>query len=625
MDLKVIVTINETNADKYNALFAKAYQALQSAGKLHLPEDSLANSMGRFVTLNEYMGHASELLTLDPAYLLLPLDEPAFEINADARTIKASKIAVLQNDTNAETIQFVVDRYFDQMDLNEAQIFIQWTRPSGGEGATLVEMKDLTIPGKIRFGWTLTSDVTAEPGVVKYSVRFWNLDEDEVVYSLNTLTSSLTISPSLHPIVEDNANVVRPSGLFARAVRNSMISSAGTPVPLAPYFFAPGEDLLPYASLNAQDTLTLRAQAGVGDTGVINYEWYYKPATEIVVDGVTFRNDTFYPFHDVGEFKGFNLMGGTVSDEYIEYDWASAGKLNIGDRYFTDNQGKNPYTSIHVPEIGSAIKLYEKYTTYTVPADSSMRVTGQYKVCATNTIGNNTTAEHPSTVCQLISPDNVVITKDLPALVIAKVGDDLVVNVKEQTHKDKVLVTYKWEKSVKADLSSYETLSEADNTYTIATPGWYKATINANLNREPKTATTQVCKVTFAPEKPQLAYDEIALGKIPEDDDVPVFAGATAILGIAPINMVPSSYVGYDSTLFSDEITYRWTKRKNDGRETNVTDADVASGLVTGEINASTLVVNAPEENAGWIFCCYATNHLSGKTAESAPLAFYVH
>lgn len=634
MDLKVIVTINETNADKYIALFSKAYEALDSVQPSEIKTDKIsqaAKDARRFITLNEYMGHAAELLKLDPAYLLLPLDEPAFEINADTRTVKASKIAVLQNDTNAETIQFVVDRYFDQMDLNEAQIIVQWTRPNGDEGATLVEMKDLSIPGKIRFGWTLTSDVTAEPGVVKYSVRFWNLDKDEVVYSLNTLTSSLTISPSLHPIVEDDANVIRPSGLFARAVRNSMISAAGAPVPLAPYFFAPGLDLPPYASL-VGNTLKLKAQAGVGDTGVINYEWYYKPATEIEAGGETFRNDTFYPFNNKGSFKGFNLMGGTVADEYVEYDWISAGKLNVGDRYYTDNKGQNPYTSIQVPEIGSNIKLYEKYTTYTVPADPDMRVTGQYKVCATNTIGGNTTAEHPSNVCQLISPDNVVIIKNLPALIVAKTNDELVVNVKDQTHKDKVAVTYLWEKSTASATSGFERQADSDNTFTIATPGWYKATISANLNREPKSATTEVCKVTFAPDKPVLAYDETATDKIPAGDDVPVFAGETAVLGIAAINMVPSGYKGYAASLFSDNITYRWTKQKADGREANVTEADIASGLikkaegqtVEEAIYGPTLTVITSEENANWTFRCYATNHLSGRSEESDPLAFYV-
>ena len=167
--------------------------------------------------------------------------------------------------------------------------------------------------------------------------------------------------------------------------------------------------------------------------------------------------------------------------------------------------------------------------------------------------------------------------------------------------------------------------ADTDNVFTIATPGWYKAVISANLNREPKNATTEVCKVTFAPVAPALAYDSIAEGAIPDGDIVPVFAGESATLGLAEINMVPEAYAGYSATLFSDDITYRWTKQKNDGRETNVTDADVTSGLVTGEINTSTLVVNAPEENAGWTFRCYATNHLSGKTAESAPLAFYVH
>lgn len=110
MDFKVIVKINETNIDKYNALFAKAYQALKAEGQLK-PEAE--NNEGRFLSLNHYLAHAKELLALDASYLMIPLDEDTFDINAETRQIKAKKIVVLQNDNVAETIQFTIDRYFD--------------------------------------------------------------------------------------------------------------------------------------------------------------------------------------------------------------------------------------------------------------------------------------------------------------------------------------------------------------------------------------------------------------------------------------------------------------------------------------------------------------------------------
>jgi hypothetical protein len=73
--------------------------------------------------------------------------------------------------------------------------------PDGKVGASLVELRDLSIPGKIRFGWPLDNEITSQAGAVQFSVRFWNIEKidgiDTVVYSFNTQTSTLTITKSL--------------------------------------------------------------------------------------------------------------------------------------------------------------------------------------------------------------------------------------------------------------------------------------------------------------------------------------------------------------------------------------------------------------------------------------------
>jgi hypothetical protein len=167
----VIITINDKNAGLYNALFAKAYQALEAINKLK-PE--VVNEEKRFLSLDDYFAHMADLLALDPAYMMLPIDEAAFTINANTRAISTPKVVTLQNDQIAETLTFTIDRYFDYMDLYNATVYVQWTLPSGKEGATEIELKDITtMPGKIRFGWPLDSDVTSEIGTVRYSVRFW--------------------------------------------------------------------------------------------------------------------------------------------------------------------------------------------------------------------------------------------------------------------------------------------------------------------------------------------------------------------------------------------------------------------------------------------------------------------
>ena len=632
MDFKVIVTINEKNRDLYNSWFAKAYQAL--------PADQIAeearNNEGRFLTLNHYLAHAKRLLAIDPAFLMLPFDEDTFDINAESRQIKAQKIVILQNDNTAETIQFTVDRYFDQMDLNEARIFVQWTLPSGKTGATWAdEMKDLSIPGKIRFGWTLTSDVTEEVGIVKYSVRFWNkkINEknniEEVVYSLNTLTSSLTISPSLQPSINQDVEIVAPtgSGLFEKAVRNSQISSTGNALPLAPYFHEPGTNLPLTASL-VNDTLTLKAQAIVGDEGIINYKWYYKPAVTITLEdiGATYSNEVFYPFEDITDedgnvFYGFKHFGGTCEDVYELFE---GEKLTFGDQYYYVN-GEGKYVA-YDKTVVTETPIYEKYTTYTVPIIN--KVTGQYKVCATNYIKPNTTMEYASNICQLVSPDNIVITADLPEkkVIDSEKETTFEIKVNKQTSDDAIVI-YKLEKSVTNAAEGFTDVqtNDKDGSFKISTPGWYRIHPTVNLNREDKENFSTVCKITYEPDIPVIVFGEES-SKQEDDNDTAVGVGKT--YSVAPDAVVlldvkcePFTKVNSNDSLdlYSEMLIYEWTVQEGHDSESRIlTESDIGvlikeadlekgSGLGTEKIE----IINVGK----YVYGCTVKNVLNGVTS----------
>jgi hypothetical protein len=59
---------------------------------------------------------------------MVPLDEDPFIIDLNTRSITVptsfSKCASVQTDMLAETIIFVVDRYFDYMDLANTEIYV---------------------------------------------------------------------------------------------------------------------------------------------------------------------------------------------------------------------------------------------------------------------------------------------------------------------------------------------------------------------------------------------------------------------------------------------------------------------------------------------------------------------
>lgn len=593
----------------------------------------------------------ADLLALDSTYMMLPLDESPFSINANTRVITAPRITALQNDQIAETVIFTVDRYFDYMDLNNATIYVQWTLPSGKEGATQIELKDTDfLPEKIRFGWPLDDEITSEPGQVKYSVRFWNKgtvkengeDVEKVVYSFNTLTSSLTISPSLQPEVNPELEINAPvrENLFKRAIRNSVVTGQGTPVPLAPIFGEPGTDLPIYASL-VGNTLTLKAQAVASDTGAITYEWYYKPAETETIDGKEFVAGVFYPFNDEMEgetvvVNGFSAYGGTVNHNHFEAVDYTDG-LVIGEKYYVEAEGTplgyEAYTSTEKPSDGTV--LYQRFTTYTVPVGegkNDTKVTGEYYVAAVNAIGVNETTPQPSGVCRLVSPDGIEYIDNLKGAVTMPAAGtaNLTVRVNQQASPD-AAVSYVWEKDVTSGAFAEDDVEAAGTTAVgnleINAPGWYRVTTSALLNRETKSATSSVCKATFDPVIPTMAYTEEATDLIPVGDTIPNYSMEGEVeLEVVMAPVVPESYAGYAEELFSEDLTYVWKMYVPDGAAERVlSDKDVADGLVIDGLGTPKLKVNADGRTVR-IYTCYVTNTLNGKviTSSDDSLAFQV-
>ena len=279
------------NAQNYAQqwFFDKAFALLES--KKLLNNDEI--KYGRFLSLDGYFAHMKDLVLADPVFTMIPSDEEPFVIDANARTITVPaafvKCAGVQNDALCEIITFTVDRYFDYVDLDNTSIMIQWKNAKNVEGTHLISLKDIdTYPGKIRFGWPLTSDVTKVPGDVIFSVRFFIRNEvattadgvednSPIKYILNTLPAKINIKPSLNitdPVVKEE-NV---ADLFKDFIQNSMNPSGERP--LSPFFTDPGLNLETSNALNENDELEFKAQAINADNGNISYRWLYRDSTK---------------------------------------------------------------------------------------------------------------------------------------------------------------------------------------------------------------------------------------------------------------------------------------------------------------------------------------------------------
>lgn len=645
----MIVSVNQivdnlSTADKYKQLFAKAYQALEAN---HItPKVEYADKA--FHTLDEYFAHLADLYTIDPVYILLPLDETTFDINANKRTISNPNIVILQNDQNAEIVMFTIDRYFDFKDLSTAEIYVQWTLPDETEGATKIEVVDMTtIPGKLRFGWPLDKAVTAQKGKVKFSVRFWNRDKmknesgemvDTVVYSLNTLTSTLTISESLQPELTEDTLVDTPlnDGFFKKAIINSNILTENNAIPLNPHFSEPGLNLNAYESLT-DDTLTLKAQAVTSDCGELSYAWYYKPAS-ITTDGdlAEFTStDTWYPYESeqvesgtdgmLVTLPGFKKYGGKVSEEYVEV---------VGDPISGENYYMKSGSSYVAYDGTPNITLYERYTTYTVPS-APTAVTGQYKVVATNTLGINKSSSVSSKVCQLISPSEIKFATngDLDESAILTIDGTIPLTINLQSSDvavDKRTVI--WYGStftdIPEDFTSLTSMSELNKNetkvaYDVTKPGWYQARVFASLNRQNKEKASTVCKVTYAPQAPstesqaiiKMSYDKDYATEWGVSNGLPhksVDVGNTVDFGIK-VEVTPPD--GVSEKLYSEGLSYEWWCQKTDKEWTKIGPDD---GIITEGYGTNHITITMTEGiDNGCVFGCRVINVLNGRTAAS--------
>ena len=79
----------------------------------------------------------------------------------------------VQGDEIAEVLYFSIDRYFDTTDLatTDMHIVIQWeTKDRSGLSANFG--KDVeSVPGKILFGWPISSELTGAAGSIKFLQR----------------------------------------------------------------------------------------------------------------------------------------------------------------------------------------------------------------------------------------------------------------------------------------------------------------------------------------------------------------------------------------------------------------------------------------------------------------------
>lgn len=143
--------------------------------------------------------------------------EPLFIINTDTREITVPpaihQLGVV-SDHNAETIYLQIDRYFDDADLSQKTCVIQYINAADEKHLYPIAEKYIDEEkGKLTFAWKLSGNVTKAAGIISFSVRFYEIENDAYLYNFNTKTASFMISDGLD-IREDMSIVPSPTDII---------------------------------------------------------------------------------------------------------------------------------------------------------------------------------------------------------------------------------------------------------------------------------------------------------------------------------------------------------------------------------------------------------------------------
>lgn len=138
----------------------------------------------------QYLATLADSYNPPNVLIRIPAGEPVYKIDLNTRVAESPKFLGVEADHEAELLYFMVDRYYDQIDLSQCICGIQFRNAREEEYIYIVPLYDvLSVPGKIIFAWNIQSPVTKYGGTVEFSFKFFKIDKTsgELLYELNTL------------------------------------------------------------------------------------------------------------------------------------------------------------------------------------------------------------------------------------------------------------------------------------------------------------------------------------------------------------------------------------------------------------------------------------------------------
>ena len=570
--------ITKNHPSAYTELFLKAQEVLKTYGS----SDEFKNA--NITNIDSYFSCLAELARIenehpneiDPIFTILPATEETFNIDADKRTISIpsnfAKYGVgVQGDEIAEILYFSIDRYFDAMDLAEMDIIVQWKFAGDNDNVSNLSAtykKSLTLqPGKIVFGWPITSEITERSGNVQFSIRFYRRDEQDgdkkLIYSFSTLTSTIKIQSGLNfDLTGNEPNLaINKSNRIYQNLRNSKRTDLGGYVIAAPefegYFTASknedGEDEFEIAVENLTYDLPVNFVVKAVIPANTSSDKYVSPS------GLSY----VWKKDDGSELNSSHIYKKVETNVVNPYEIYYEEKNGVYEPYYVTGDN-NPFDDI--AENGEPIVLYTRHSVLT-PQEP-----GVYYAEAYNTYVPGASVSVKSNEWIVPEPQEPMFEYDDKVVLFENEDDNasVIVSINSVNSNDNGDLDYYWNKLETQNVEVSEKIEDSNNKLEIEVQdeGYYFITANNVKNNATNTVNSDMIEVKHQASIPVIISNS-----------------GSVVLG----NEI---FVTVAAPKYSSKVTYQWL--------------DIDGNPILGAVNS-----NYISENVG-MFKCSITNEYKG-------------
>lgn len=524
----------------YTSLFEKLNTILQLDDTT--PEKAPIGDIGDYFLLLEQIKEIAYSKDGDPSFLILPIDEEMFAIDANSRSIKvpnsfAKNGIGVKGDELAEIIYFSIDRYFDLMDLfsKDLEILIQWELPNGDKGLSATINKTCNfIENKVVFGWPISREITKEAGNIKFSIRFYSLATGEdgknyFSYSFGTLTSTVKINPAqdfTFKDVEEGGDfieeIIDKKNQYLNLLKNSEVDNSGNDAAYPKFVDLRPEQNIEYDVGQMFEGRACFDAEAVKDrvAGQISYKWQYQGKDNADIDIV----DLDYGLLDYRE-----ISPDEVRNEYDIY-WIQSDK--------SESPQYIPYTAITWPAENRP-KIYKLYATL------KPQQAGKYRIAARNYAGRKTgSATSYSNWWKIAYAELPEINLTENRYSLENDGANVLIDLTGKiVSPDNGELSYQWYKNgVKID-------DAVTVTYQASEEGTYSIRVTNTKNNDKAIKESNTILVYYLPSTPKITNYKVN--------------GATAESLTEPFENVGTLEVEVSPGNHSEEIKYQWYKIEN--------------------------------------------------------------